>query len=103
MGTILILLKLLSAHIIADFFLQFDRLCQGKQEKGVNGIIAQAIHALIHAICAYLLLADWTQWLIPVVILVTHFIIDTINILFNLSIKSAVIDGFRFSIIRTAP
>lgn len=80
MGTILILLKLLSAHIIADFFLQFDRLCQGKYEKGANGVIAQAIHALIHAICAYLLLADWTQWLIPVVIFVTHFIIDTVKI-----------------------
>lgn len=80
MDTILILLKLLSAHIIADFFLQFDRLCQGKREKGVNGIIAQAIHALIHALCAYLLLADWGQWLIPVVIFITHFIIDTIKI-----------------------
>lgn len=83
MNAILILLKLLSAHIIADFFLQFDRLCQGKQEKGSNGIIAQAIHALIHALCAYLLLADWSQWLIPVVIFVTHFIIDTVKIRWN--------------------
>lgn len=80
MDIMLILLKLLSAHIIADFFLQFDRLCQGKHEKGANGIIAQAIHALIHAMCAYLLLADWSQRLIPVVIFVTHFIIDTVKI-----------------------
>lgn len=80
MNAILILLKLLAAHIIADFFLQFDKLCQGKQEKGINGIIAQAIHALIHAVCAYLLLADWTQWIIPVVIFITHFIIDTAKI-----------------------
>jgi len=80
---LILLLKLLSAHIIADFFLQFDRLCEGKHEDGVRGVIAQAIHALIHAACAYLLLADWTGWLIPLVIFITHFIIDTIKIKWN--------------------
>ena len=77
---LIILLKLLSAHVIADFFLQFDWLCQGKQEKSIRGLIAQAIHALIHAVCAYLLLADWGGWLIPLVIFITHFIIDIVKV-----------------------
>lgn len=77
---LIILLKLLSAHIIADFFLQFDWLCNGKREKGTRGIATQAIHALIHAACAYLLLADWCGWIIPLVIFVTHFIIDIIKV-----------------------
>ena len=80
---IIILLKLLSAHVIADFFLQFDILCQSKHEKNWRGVTAQAIHALIHALCAYLLLADWGAWVIPLVIFVTHFIIDILKIKWN--------------------
>ena len=90
---LIILLKLLSAHIIADFFLQFDWLCNGKREKGSRGIAAQAIHALIHAACAYLLLADWGGWIIPLVIFVTHFFIDIIKVKwFNSSTVAFVID-----------
>ena len=77
---LIILFKLLSAHVIADFFLQFDWLCQGKSEKGIRGLRAQAIHALIHAACAYLLLANWNGWLIPLVIFITHFIIDIVKV-----------------------
>ena len=73
---ILLLLKLLSSHVIADFFLQFDWLCKGKREEGMRGITFQAIHALIHAACAYLLVGDWGGWIIPLVIFITHFIID---------------------------
>lgn len=76
MTNILLLLKLLSSHVIADFFLQFDRLCKGKREEGMRGITFQAIHALIHAGCAYLLVGDWGGWIIPLVIFITHFIID---------------------------
>ena len=56
---LLILLKLLASHVIADFFLQFDWLCKGKREKGLHGVAFQAMHALIHAACAYLLVGDW--------------------------------------------
>ena len=77
---LIILLKLLSAHVIADFFLQFDWLCQGKHEKGIRGLRAQEIHALIHAGWVYLLLADWGGWLIPLVIFITHFIIDIVKV-----------------------
>lgn len=73
---ILLLLKLLSSHVIADFFVQFDWLCNGKRKEGMRGIAFQAIHALIHAACAYLLVGDWGGWIIPLVIFITHFIID---------------------------
>lgn len=73
---ILILLKLLASHVIADFFLQFDWLCDGKRKDGLQGIAFQGIHALIHAACAYLLVGDWCGWIIPLVIFITHLIID---------------------------
>lgn len=73
---LLILLKLLASHVIADFFLQFDWLCKGKREEGLHGVAFQAMHALIHAACAYLLVGDWRGWVIPLVIFITHIIID---------------------------
>lgn len=73
---LLILLKLLASHVIADFFLQFDWLCKGKHKQGLNGIVFQGIHALIHAACAYLLVGDWWGWIMPLVIFTTHIIID---------------------------
>lgn len=73
---LLILLKLLASHVIADFFLQFDWLCKGKREEGLHGVVFQAMHALIHAACAYLLVGDWRGWIIPLVIFITHIIID---------------------------
>lgn len=76
MTNILLLLKLLSSHVIADFFLQFDWLCKGKRKEGMRGIAFQAIHALIHAACAYVLVGDWCGWIIPLVIFITHIIID---------------------------
>ena len=62
--------------MIADFFLQFDWLCKGKREEGLHGVVFQAMHALIHAACAYLLVGDWRGWIIPLVIFITHIIID---------------------------
>ena len=73
---LLILLKLRASHVIADFFLQFDWLCKGKREEGLHGVVFQAMHALIHAACAYLLVGDWRGWIIPLVIFITHIIID---------------------------
>ena len=78
MNTIL-LLRLLSAHLLADFFLQNDKLCKAKTEDGRKAVIAQLTHALVHAVCAYILLADWQNWIIPSVIFISHFIVDVVK------------------------
>ena len=74
-----LLLRLLSAHLLADFFLQSDKLCKAKNESGKTGAIAQLAHAFIHALSAYILLADWKNWIIPLVIFVSHLIIDVLK------------------------
>ena len=71
-----LLLRLFSAHLLADFFLQSDKLYKAKNEYGKKGYIAQLTHAIIHALCAYILLADWNNWIIPLIIFVSHLIID---------------------------
>ncbi len=77
---VILLLRLLSAHILADFFLQNDKLCNAKSEKGVNGIKSQLLHSFIHAVCAYILLGDWCGWIIPLVIFVSHLIVDIVKV-----------------------
>ena len=74
--SVTLLLRLISAHLLADFFFQSDKLCRAKNEHGKKGLVAQLTHALIHALSAYILLADWKNWIVPSVIFVSHFIID---------------------------
>ena len=73
---IIILLKLLFAHFFSDFILQTNRMCEGKKMLGTARIIFHLLHSLIHAIIAYLLVAEWNEWVIPVVIFATHFMMD---------------------------
>lgn len=76
MGTIIILVKLLCAHLISDFILQTDCISKGKYESGIKGLGYQFLHSITHAGIAYLLVADWSCWLIPIIIFISHFIID---------------------------
>ena len=76
MGTFIILIKLLCAHFCADFIFQTDSLNIGKRKSGMEGVSYLLIHSVIHSVTAYLFVADWTCWQIPVVIFFSHFIID---------------------------
>ena len=77
--TIIILVKLLCAHLISDFILQTDSINKGKRELGIKGLSYQLLHSITHASIAYLLVADWSCWLIPVIIFISHFIIDLLK------------------------
>lgn len=73
--SISILLRLLLAHIMADFFLQTDKLCRMKRD-GKNKWTALSLHCAIHATLAYLFVSQWANWMIPTVIFATHFLTD---------------------------
>lgn len=52
-----ILLRLLVAHIIADFFLQTNKLCKLKKTRPCIGL---SLHSLLQALCSYICVAEWT-------------------------------------------
>jgi hypothetical protein len=79
MEAFLVLIKLLCAHLCADFIFQTDSINEGKRKPGIKGIIYQLLHSMVHAGVAYAFVADWTNWLIPTVIFITHFVIDLIK------------------------
>lgn len=76
METYLILIKLLCAHLCADFIFQTDGINQGKRKPGMEGLKYQLLHSTIHAATAYLFVADWTNVVIPSVIFISHLAID---------------------------
>lgn len=71
-----ILIRLIVAHIIADFFLQTDAIASGKQSSSQSQLFYLFIHSAINAALAYLFVAQWELWQIPLVVFITHFMID---------------------------
>ncbi len=75
-----ILLRLLFAHVLSDFVFQSDKICEGKQEKTSKKYVYQLLHSFIHALTAYLFVADWGNWIIPLVVFVSHTLVDYIKV-----------------------
>lgn len=76
MNTI-ILIKLIAAHLTGDFLFQIDRMYADKFSNNTTAKYkALLLHALIQAALAYVFVAQWNCWIIPVVIGASHFIID---------------------------
>ena len=78
-----ILLRLLFAHIVADFFLQTKWMVERKENGGKRSMMMLTLHSLIHSLMAYLMAGEWTSWYIAIVIFVTHFFIDWCKILLH--------------------
>lgn len=72
-----ILLRLVCAHLLSDFLLQPNALVKKKHEKVVW---AHLLHSFIHAAAAYLFVAQWQCWYIPVIVFATHFLIDWLKV-----------------------
>ena len=78
-----ILLRLLFAHIVADFFLQTKWMVERKENGGKRSVMMLTLHSLIHSLMAYLIVGEWASWYIAIVIFVTHFFIDWCKIIFH--------------------
>ncbi len=75
--SVLILLKLFFAHIVADFPLQPDAICKGKtSNKQTTKWKYLSLHAAIHSVVTYVVVAEWEVWALPVAVFVAHFLID---------------------------
>ena len=76
-------LRLFAAHLVADFFLQFDCINKGKYRRGISGFSFLFLHGFIHAIVTYLFLAQWDNWFIPLFIFITHMLTDWAKVVFT--------------------
>lgn len=70
-----ILLRLIVAHLIGDFLLQPAAWLEDKRRKKFRSIYLY-IHGTLHGLLAYLFLAEWSCWYIPLLIALSHIFID---------------------------
>jgi Protein of unknown function (DUF3307) len=76
----IVLLKLLIAHLTGDFLLQPEKWVKAKEEKKL-GAWQLYIHALLHGLLALLLVWDLNFWSWALLIAFVHLIIDSFKIL----------------------
>lgn len=75
----IILIKIILAHILGDFLLQPKGWVRIKEQKKAASVQLYA-HALIHGILILLLLWDWHLWPFALSIAGIHFVIDAIKL-----------------------
>lgn len=62
----------LLAHLVGDYLLQSKWMVTKKKKV----LWVMALHSLVNAAVVYLLLGKWMLWLVPLVVFVSHFLID---------------------------
>lgn len=75
----MIIVKLILAHLIGDFFLQTGNGIANKFENKWRST-SLFIHALIHFTLVFILLWDVTLWHVALIIAVSHYVIDGIKL-----------------------
>lgn len=76
----ILLIKLLLAHFIGDFFLQPEKWVVDKEAKKLKSSKLY-FHILIHIALLFIILWDFSLWPIVLIIGVSHFIIDAIKLI----------------------
>jgi len=76
----ILLIKLLLAHLIGDFFLQPYKWVRDKETKKLKSTKLY-LHVLIHVILLGILLWDISKWPIIAIIGITHLIIDATKLI----------------------
>ncbi|MBD3724451.1 MAG: DUF3307 domain-containing protein [Flavobacteriaceae bacterium] len=75
----IILIKLILAHFIGDFLLQPTAWVKDKEVKKTKSRYLYA-HILIHGLIVLLLLWDFNYWLLALLLMILHGVIDTIKL-----------------------
>lgn len=73
--TLLIALQLLLAHVLTDFVLQPEKAIKQKWKHKAKAPFLY-FHAFLAGLLTYFFLQQWTSFLIPIIVMVTHFAID---------------------------
>ena len=70
-----VFIQLLLAHVLVDFVIQTNKWVEKKTEKGLTTGYFW-LHIILSGIFTYILLMQWTNWIVPLFILITHGLID---------------------------
>ncbi|MDE3212083.1 MAG: DUF3307 domain-containing protein [Bacteroidota bacterium] len=88
-----LLLRLLTAHFLTDFVLQPASWIRDRREKAIRST-RLIWHVLLTALVAYGLSGRYSSWWIPLVILITHYLIDLLKAYLPENIYTFLLDQF---------
>lgn len=74
-----VLIKLLVVHAIADFALQPHSWVKDKSEHKLKSKYLY-LHVLLHGILTYLVVAEWNNFILPLVVILVHLVIDALKL-----------------------
>jgi Protein of unknown function (DUF3307) len=78
----ILIIKLLLAHLIGDFLFQPESWVKAKEEKKLRAWQLYP-HSVIHGVLSLLIVWDWSFWKWALLIIVVHLAIDSIKITFQ--------------------
>ncbi len=70
-----ILLQLLLAHVLTDFVFQTAKMVEHKRMYKAKSWYLY-VHTVLAGVFTYLILQQWTHFLVPIAIIITHYLID---------------------------
>jgi len=76
---LLVLIKLFAAHLIGDFVIQTDKWVKNKEQYKIKSKYLY-FHALFHGLLAYVFIAEFSKPLLPILVVIIHYGIDTIKL-----------------------
>ncbi len=78
----IVLIKLLLAHLLGDFFLQPNSWVAEKEKRKLKSLKLYW-HVLIHILLIFLVFRSFEIWKMALVIGITHFVIDSIKLIYQ--------------------
>ncbi len=72
---LIIILQLLLAHVLTDFVFQNAKMVEHKRKHKSKSWYLYA-HSVLAGILTYIILQQWSSFLVPIGIIITHFFID---------------------------
>lgn len=78
----MIFLKLILAHLFGDFLLQPDKWVLDKEQRKIKSKYLY-FHILLHIFLVFLFLWDLSLWYIPLIIGISHYLIDVLKLHFQ--------------------
>lgn len=87
----MLLLKWLCAHLIGDFILQTNKMVRHKKRLKYRSWVLY-FHSILHGVLIYLFTAQWLSFAVPLLVIVSHTLIDIWKLNKPDNIKSFLID-----------
>ena len=71
----IIILQLLLAHVLTDFVFQNKKMVEHKRTHKASSWYLY-VHSVLAGVLTYVILQQWSSFLVPILIVISHFLID---------------------------